>query len=289
MERDARIEEELFPFYVLDALTDEERAEVEQYVAANPEARLRLAELEEAALDLFSSAAPVTPSPAVKARLMSRVEAEVPATASLRPTPPAKTAVKPRQRPRWPWLPVVGFVAAALALIIAGGYILSLTRQVGELKSTVTGLEATVGDLQGDIGSLQTQNEALRDELSAREDQLAALLSPGAITLALGDISGDHPDAVGALTIDPQGGAANLSVANLPPLDESQTYQAWLIVEGAPVSAGTFDVDQGGAGSHAIPDASPGTFDAVGVSIEPAGGSEQPTPNQIILLAGFSS
>ena len=35
MERNTRIEEELFPFYVLDALTAEERREVDDYVAGN--------------------------------------------------------------------------------------------------------------------------------------------------------------------------------------------------------------------------------------------------------------
>jgi len=39
MERNDRIEDELFPFYALDALTDDERAEVDAYVAANPAAR----------------------------------------------------------------------------------------------------------------------------------------------------------------------------------------------------------------------------------------------------------
>ena len=72
-------------------------------------------------------------------------------------------------------------------------------------------------------------------------------------------------------------------MANLPPPETGTTYQAWLIVGGAPVSAGTFDVDASGRGLHHIA-ATTGSFDAVGVSLEPAGGSDQPTPDQIILL-----
>ena len=58
MERNTRIEEELFPFYALDALTAEERVEVERYVAGDPAARLRLAELTSAAMQLGATAPP---------------------------------------------------------------------------------------------------------------------------------------------------------------------------------------------------------------------------------------
>ena len=76
MERNTRIEEELFPFYVLDALTAEERLEVDDYVAGNREARARLAQLTPAVADLSAAATtPITPSPAVKAGLLARIEA----------------------------------------------------------------------------------------------------------------------------------------------------------------------------------------------------------------------
>ena len=52
MKRDQRIEEELFPFYALHALTDEERAEVDAYIAVNPEAAARLAALAQDAAGL---------------------------------------------------------------------------------------------------------------------------------------------------------------------------------------------------------------------------------------------
>ena len=96
MERNTRIEEELFPFYALDALTAEEREEVERYVAADPAARLRLAELTAAALELGASAPPLAPSPAVKANLMARVAADAATTMTTdheqqTTTPPAMT------------------------------------------------------------------------------------------------------------------------------------------------------------------------------------------------------
>ena len=87
----------------------------------------------------------------------------------------------------------------------------------------------------------------------------------------------------------PDGDEVTLSVANLPPPPADSTYQAWLIVGGAAVSAGTFAVDTAGQGRHTITNAAPGTFEAVGVSLEPSGGSDQPTPGSIILLGSLDS
>jgi anti-sigma-K factor RskA len=294
MERDERIEEELFPFYALDALTNEERAEVERYVAANPPARLRLMELTTAAADLSATAEPIQPSAAVKANLMARVEADAQSAApgrasTRRDSPPAPAAqARPPARRRWGWLPAAGLALAVLALLVAAGVIVNQNRQIGSLRATIDSLQQSVAGLEADLEGLELINDELSDQLRAREDQLATYLAPGAITLALGDITGQNPDSVGSLTIDPASGAATLLVANLPPLAEDQTYQAWLIVDDTLVSAGTFDVDQNGAASHAIEGARPGDFDGVGVSREPAGGSEQPTSDQIILLADFS-
>ncbi len=295
MERDQRIEEELFPFYALDALTDEERAEVDAYAAANPEAAARLAVLAQDAAGLALMTTPITPSPTVKADLMARVAADSRAAPPPLPLPSPRPTPRPVARPeptrrRWgSWVPAAGFVVAVLALIIAAGAILNLNRQNARLETAIAGLESTIAGLQAEMGTLRTRNGELQDQLQAREDQLAAYLAPGTITVALGDITGLHPDSVGTLTLHPDDDTATLHVANLPALDETQTYQAWLIADGTPVSAGTFNVDASGAATHAIGDAAPGSFEAIGVSIEPAGGSDQPTPDQIILHAGLTS
>jgi hypothetical protein len=69
------------------------------------------------------------------------------------------------------------------------------------------------------------------------------------------------------------GDSAVLLTDGLPALTGSQTYQAWLIDADGPTSAGVL-------GSAAEPSAAlgalPGDVEAVAVSVEPAGGSEQP-------------
>jgi anti-sigma factor RsiW len=310
MERNDRIEEELFPFYALDALTDEERAEVEAYVAGNPAAGARLEEAISAAASFVTAAEPLAPDPAVKARLMARIENEgVPQPVASPLTVPARPSVSedadsatryppPATRPSPP--ATRGFtlrdfffgraLGFAVLLVLLGAFGLwRLWQQTNDLRAQVAALEAQATALQNDVDRLQTTNDTLWAELAARDETLAQFRQPGAVTVAIGDATGEYPAAVGTLTILPDGDEVTLAVANLPPPPADSTYQAWLIVGGAPVSAGTFAVDATGQGRHLIADAAPGTFEAVGVSLEPAGGSDQPTPGNIILLGSLDS
>lgn len=295
MERNQRIEEELFPFYALDALTEEERAEVDGYVAGNPEAAARLAAMMPAAADLGALATPIAPSPAVKAGLMARVAAEARAAPVAPPAPPparSTTRRQPAARRSWRERFAFGRLAPALtafvlvALIASAAAVVRLSRQVTTLREQIAALEAGDDALRTQLGALESENETLRRELAAREDLLAQFNRPGAVTVAIGDATGELPAAVGTLTTDPATGSATLRVANLPPLDPADTYQAWVIVGETPISAGTFVVDENGNGAHVLSGELPADFDAIGVSLEPEGGSPAPTPGNIILLGG---
>lgn len=295
MERNTRIEDELFPFYALDALTDEERDEVEAYIAGNPAAAARLLAAQDAVTALAAELTPVAPDPAVKARLMARIGDETaPAVATPPPAarhaPPATRRTPPASRGfslrDFFFGRALGF--AVLLLLLGGFGLFRLGQQTNDLRAQVATLEAQAAALQSDVDRLQTTNDTLWAELAARDETLAQLHQPGAVTVAIGDATGEHPAAVGMVTMMPGGDEAMLSVANLPPPPAGNTYQAWLIVGGAPVSAGTFSVDATGGGHHPI-SATTGSFEAVGVSLEPSGGSDQPTPGNIILLGSLDS
>ncbi len=77
---------------------------------------------------------------------------------------------------------------------------------------------------------------------------------------------------------------ALLSADNLPPLRSGQVYQLWLRRGDAPQSAGLFEVDENGSGALMFLTTEPiGTFDAVGVTAEPAGGSPSPTSDPVLV------
>lgn len=123
-----------------------------------------------------------------------------------------------------------------------------------------------------------------RDQTLVEQEQLLDAIAAGArISLLAGTEAA--PQASATLIQEPGAGSAFLLVNNLPPLPDSQQYQVWRITGESPASAGIF----GGKDSMEQLVLLPADFfgaDAVGVSIEPRGGSPQPT-GAIVLLGNF--
>jgi anti-sigma-K factor RskA len=103
------------------------------------------------------------------------------------------------------------------------------------------------------------------------------------LTVAVLQGTSDAPEAYGTVVLDAVDLAGVLAVTGLSRLDPAHQYQLWLICGAERRSAGVFSVDAGGYGSLllAVP-AGFRDFDALGISIEPAGGSSAPTGNRVM-------
>ena len=91
------------------------------------------------------------------------------------------------------------------------------------------------------------------------------------------------PNATGFVLISADGDDGALVVDGLPPLGESQEYQLWLIRDGQRTSGAVFSTDEKSYGGTRI--RAPRSlldYSAVGITIEPAGGSSQPTGVQVL-------
>lgn len=112
-----------------------------------------------------------------------------------------------------------------------------------------------------------------RSKLRERDQVLTALIhSKGAADLQ-GDVG-----ATGKLVPTSEG--AYLLVAGLGEPPAGHTYQLWLLHGTSPTSAGTFDPDDGVAIITTNLDTA--SFDAAAVTIEPQGGSPEPTTDPIL-------
>lgn len=267
--------EELFPFYALGTLSQEERAQVEAYVETDEAAKARLEGMIAAVQMLPYSITPVPPRAEVRAALMARVQADLKGGSVPRePIVPVRTV--PRWR-RWLASPLVSGLALATVVVLAV-WVISLQGQVRALAE-----ENRIW--QARAAALEQENNLLRDELRSQADLLAFFTSPERQDILIAGT--DHqPDAWGTLVVGSHDDTQALFVAsNLPPLPPGWVYQFWLMEEGAPVGAGVFHSDAHGLGilvvlSHDLPVLA---YDAVGVSIEPEGGSKQPTGNIVLL------
>jgi anti-sigma-K factor RskA len=124
-----------------------------------------------------------------------------------------------------------------------------------------------------------TQMRALQRQSQNNQAALAMLSYPGteALPINAGQVSG-------TVLLDKDRNSAAVIAWNLPKLSAAQTYQIWWIEpDGHRVSAGIFrpEPDLPYATQPCFASQSISNFVGLGVTIEPAGGSEQPTGTRV--------
>lgn len=270
-ELEARMEAAL-PAFVLGALEPDEMITVERYLRerASPALRAKLHLLEEATVQLGRSAPAAPLPPSVKERLMRRVRADL-SSAAPAPTPPPAP-----QRRAWrlsDWLRPVAWAAA--------GALLALLIVFPRHQANLAASHAEGARLAQEVARLEQDNEQLRGQLSTRQQQLLAVAhSQQQVALAGTEAA---PGAVGTLYLGAEEGL--LVLEGLPALPPEQRYQLWWISEerGAiPSALLTVTEVELTTLVIALPEAGL-RYEAVGISIEPAGGSQQPTGPVVLL------
>lgn len=125
------------------------------------------------------------------------------------------------------------------------------------------------------LRGLQRQQASLLEQLQDNQAALAMLSYPGTQSLAI-----EGEGVSGRVLLDRERNSAVLVAWNLPVLTEEQIYQIWLIEpDGKRVSAGLFRSQEGEpyTTEPVFSDRELSNFVGMGVTVEPAGGSDQPT------------
>jgi anti-sigma-K factor RskA len=91
------------------------------------------------------------------------------------------------------------------------------------------------------------------------------------------------PETSGYVMVFRDQNYGSLAVTHAPLLTEDQQYQIWLIRDGVRTSGGVFSVNEDGYGNLMVSAEQPlDSFDAFGITIEPLGGSPQPTGGKVL-------
>jgi anti-sigma-K factor RskA len=206
---------------------------------------------------LASMVEPVSAPPQLKDRVLAAYAVETASSAtpakmpgrfsttdSPRQTVPAQTVPSRRgwQMPRW-----AGWATAAAAVLVLA----------------VVGVYAL---------GLQSQLRATEEQAALLSDAIAAYAAPGSQTAVLRDTNGA---GVGFAAVSTDG-TAYVVASGLEPAPTGKTYQAWFIADGTPISAGLASVGPDGLMVMSNDQPAPGTT-AVALTLEPSGGSAQPT------------
>lgn len=191
---------------------------------------------------------------------MSRVAADQRAASSTRKQPS-----RPRRRLFENFFSAFSLGAAAIALV----WVIVLSAQISRLRNEISSLGQA---LAAQTNQIQQINAVLSE------------LTPSTVITVSLKGTDIQPQAEGQLIADPSSQSAVLVIVGLTPLEASKTYQVWLIEGDAPVSAGLLKVDVNGQGVLVLSSETPiGSFDALGISVEPEAGSPQPTGDIVVL------
>jgi len=177
------------------------------------------------------------------------------------------------------------------ALDTATARVAQLERDLQETQATLAQTQTALRQSQSDTQRLTQDATTLRARLSEEEAALAqaqlevsVLLQPNVRVVNLPGIVDAFRTATVTVFYAPQSTTAYVSVANLPPLPPDQTYQLWLINRNQRLPSSVFNTDASGVSRLIVQSNEPfSRFQSIGVTIEPAGGSQTPNPAGLIV------
>jgi len=232
---------ENIPAYAIGALDGEEVPALQTHLETCESCRAELAEYRLLTDSLLTAIPPKQPSAALRKSLQSRL-------------PSAQKLA----RPSWTFslrLSRLALGFAVIALIVLNVVSLAQLRQI------------------------QMQQASLMTQVENAQTVLGLMSSP---TIQMIPISGEQ--ASGALLLDKGNNKAVLVIQNLPDLTENQVYQIWLVKsDGGRDTGGLFRPDSGETYTTKVilSPQSISNYVRIGVTVEPAGGSDAPTGERV--------
>lgn len=246
---------ELAEIYALDAVSDDERAMIDDYVKDAPEGAEFFQRVREARETLaVSFTAQSEPPAGLFGNIMERITQEATAPAAAEPAAPAAVS------------PAVDDLAAARAKR-------EERQRAGGARRWIVGVAAAAVIGLGGIGVgayVSAQNDPVNQVLQAQDVQKQSAPVPGGGTATISASSAKDSFVV--------------LMDGVAPAPEGKVYQLWTLPKdgSAPVPQGTMD-----AQTLSKPAVVKGLSSAssVAITVEPAGGSQAPTSAPVLVVA----
>lgn len=260
--------------YALDALDSDERAAFEAHLVECRECQAEVAVYREVAGALVHTAPAVTPpdASALRDRIMRDARQVRPIGIVARPAAPVAPAPSASVTPKAesmraragvvPWT----VAAASLAAALVFGFVYQGERERSQrLTAELAATQATLASTDSTLASV--------------DSTLAAFVGPEVHVVSLA-----APDQKPSVRVfwNHTRNTYIVTAFRLPRAPEGKTYQLWALRKGKPpLSMGTFDANPNGRAVTAFPVAQAitdgGFIDDCALTVEPAGGSSQPT------------
>jgi anti-sigma-K factor RskA len=254
--------------YVLGDISEKERAEVQENLLRYPELREELARVEEAQEALLMRAA-IQPRAHVRGNVMAQLD-----SAAAIPDQSSKTKTISISRTVgsgwWQFA-----TAASVSVAIIASY--AAVHYRSELNTAREDLDNLIAQNQQIAKDYNTVNQRL-DKI---EGTLKVIDNPAYKRVVLRGTEAAQ-NALASVYWSEATGEVYLSIQELRTLSQNQQFQLWAIVDGKPVDAGVFN-----ASGDLIKMKSVSNPAAFAVTIEPAGGSVNPTLSSMQVIGNI--
>jgi len=259
MEPREYIESGTLELYVYGLLTEDENREIARLAREHAEVEREIDSIEKAIVNLSTSF-----SPYLSAENFDKVRARL----------ELKHKVV-RMKPRRNWAAYTGW-AAAILLMAGAGY---LFFQLNQANSGLVRSDAEKKSLKEKVNTLESQNQATESALAVVRDNANTVVPLAGQPVA--------PSAYAKIYWNKEAETVYVDASGLPDPPEGKVYQIWslkLRPQLTPTSIGLLE-NFTAAGNHKLfaVSATPDT-QAFGITLEPAGGSQTPTMEQLYAL-----
>jgi hypothetical protein len=273
----AYIETGILELYVLGDITPDEKLQVEAMALKHPAVKAELDAIE-LSMELYAKENAVEPSENLRGRILGSILTNLGDDRNFTAAPRHEESdsyeednIVVLSKPSGNNFYKYAF-AASLALLIAST--IALVSVYSRLQQS-----------NGQLIALQLQNQHFTNRVNLMDKELSVFRDPSFKLLKLQGTK--NPDMAVTVAFSAARKKVMIDMGNvkLPQNDKDHQYQLWALVGGKPVDLGVFDATADS--THMKEMKSIALADAFAVTLEPKGGSVNPTMDQMMVLGKF--
>ena len=257
MDIKAYIESGILELYVAGQLSEKENQDVYDLLQQYPELLQEVLEIESAVVRLTAAVSP-------KANDFSSIREQLDSS---------NTRVIPLQSKKTNWTSYTGWAAS---ILLAAGFFWSLNNNKQ--------LEENLQTVETEKQYLEIQIEDARTDLTATRTLLDAIRDKDILAIPLGG-QGDYASTYAKVYWNKNDNTIYLDAEGLPDAPEGKVWQVWSLTLNplSPTSLGTIE-DFNSDDNKIFAIANANESQAFGITLEPAGGSDSPTMEELYTL-----
>ncbi len=274
----AYIESGILELYVLGQLNAQESSEVEAMANKHPEVSAELAAIE-LALEAYALENAIASSNALEDKILAQFTTTAPVTTSA--PEPKVVPLYEGQKDGTVRTLRYALIACSILLVLSLGALFSAHKDLSQANEQIATLSLDKEKFASTVSKLEFDKSGMENRIAMTETDEWA-------TVKLAGVK-DSPKAKMLVYWNKKDKSIliNYVAMDLPKTDQAHEYQLWALVDGKPVSLGVFSSTDNAKEAvkqmETIEKAQ-----AFAVTIEPMGGSQNPTMEKMVVMGGVT-